>query len=65
MGTIKITNSTNDTYKVGDTIDMMQFLSDYFRNCTDRDYVAYLQRIPMPSAVHIIAEKLGFEYTFI
>lgn len=65
MGKIQILSSTNDDYKVGDTIDMMVFLSDYFRNCTDRDYVAYLQRIPMPSAVHIIAEKLGFEYTFI
>ena len=65
MGTIKITSSTNDTYKVGATIDMMAFLSDYFRNCTDRDYVAYLQRIPMPSAVEIIAEELGIEYEFV
>ena len=65
MGKIKITSSTNDTYKVGDTIDMMAFLSDYFRNCIDRDYVAYLQRIPMPSAVEIIAEELGIEYEFV
>ena len=40
MGKIQILSSTNDDYKVGDTIAMMQFLSDYFRSCTDKDDVA-------------------------
>ena len=65
MGKIQVLSSTNDDYKVGDTIAMMQFLSDYFRSCTDKDDVAYLQGIPMPSAVDIIAKRLGFEYKFV
>lgn len=65
MGTIKITSSTNDTYKVGDTIDMMAFLSSYFKSCNDEGHRAYLERIPMPSAVEIIAEELGIEYEFV
>lgn len=64
-GTILILSSKNDAYKEGSKIDMMQFLSDYFRTCDDRNDVAYLQGIPMPAAVEIIAERLGFEYKFV
>ena len=64
-GTILILSSKNDAYKECSKIDMMDFLSDYFRSCEDKEYVAYLQRIPMPSAVEIIAKKLEFEYKFV
>ena len=55
---IKITSSTNKDYEVGQVM------------CADRLYSAFknekeidwLERIPMPTAIDYMAEKLGIKY---
>ena len=55
---IKITSSTNKDYKVGQIICADRLYSA-FANARESDW---LERIPMPTAIDYMSEKLGIKY---
>ena len=65
MGKLKIISDKSGTYEAGCIITQMDFLSKYFRTFPNDSYCAYYERIPMPSAIDMIAEKLGIEYKYV
>ena len=65
MGKLKIISDKSGTYEVGSAITQMDFLSKYFRTFPGDNHRGYYVRIPMTSAIDLIAEKLGVEYKYI
>lgn len=65
MGKIKITSDKNGVFKSDATMDVMDFMSQYFKKTEDKSLVDWLQRIPIPSAVDYIAQELGLTYKFV
>jgi len=65
MGKLKIISDKSGTYEVGSAITQMDFLSKYFRTFHGDNHRGYYVRIPMTSAVDLIAEKLGIEYKYV
>lgn len=65
MGTIKILSDRSGVFSKGETYNVMDFLQGYFDVSPDSSLVAYLQRIPIPSAVDYIAKDWGLEYKFV
>lgn len=65
MGKLKIISDKSGTYEVGTIITQMDFISKYFRTFPNDEHRVYYERIPMPSAIDMIAEKLGVEYKYV
>jgi len=65
MGKIKITSDKYGVFKSDTTMDVMDFMSQYFKETKDKALVDWLQRIPIPSAVDYIAQEWGLTYKFV
>lgn len=65
MGTIKILSDRSGVFSKGEIYNVMDFLQGYFDVNPDSSLVAYLQRIPIPSAVDYIAKDWGLTYEFV
>ena len=65
MGKIKINSDNGNVYEIGSIVNIMDFI-DSFCGCTnDESLVAYIYRIPIPSAVDFIADAWGIDYEFV
>ena len=65
MGKIKITSDKYGVFKSDTTMDIMDFMTQYFNEMEDKTLVSWLQRIPIPSAVDYIAQEWGLTYRFV
>ena len=65
MGKIKITSDKHVVFKSDTTMDIMDFMTQYFNEMEDKALVSWLQRIPIPSAVDYIAQEWGLTYRFV
>lgn len=65
MGKIKITSDKYGVFKSDTTMDIMDFMTQYFNEIEDKTLVGWLQRIPIPSAVDYIAQEWGLTYRFV
>ena len=65
MGKIKITSDKYGVFKSDTTMDIMDFMRQYFNEIEDKSLVDWLQRIPIPSAVDYIAQEWGLTYRFV
>ena len=65
MGKIKITSDKYGVFKSDTTMDIMDFVRQYFNEIEDKSLVDWLQRIPIPSAVDYIAQEWGLTYRFV
>ena len=65
MGKIKITSDKYGVFKSDTTMDIMDFMTQYFNEMEDKSLVDWLQRIPIPSAVDYIAQEWGLTYRFV
>ena len=65
MGKIKITSDKHGVFKSDTTMDVMDFMMQYFDETEDKELVDWLQRIPIPSAVDYIAQEWGLTYRFV
>ena len=65
MGKIKITSDKHVVFKSDTTMDVMDFMMQYFDETEDKELVDWLQRIPIPSAVDYIAQEWGLTYRFV
>ena len=65
MGKIKITSDKYGVFKSDTTMDVMDFMTQYFNEMEDKSLVDWLQRIPIPSAVDYIAQEWGLTYKFV
>lgn len=65
MGKIKITSDKYGVFKSDTTMDIMDFMRQYFNEMEDKSLVDWLQRIPIPSAVDYIAQEWGLTYRFV
>jgi len=65
MGKIKITSDKHGVFKSDTTMDIMDFMTQYFNETEDKSLVSWLQRIPIPSAVDYIAQEWGLTYRFV
>lgn len=64
IGKIKIHHDRSNHYKDGEVVDLWDFFAMSKKECTN-DRFAYLERIPIPSAVEQITSELGIEYKFV
>ena len=65
MGKIKITTDKYGVFKSDTVMNVMDFMSQYFKETEDKSLVDWLQRIPIPSAVDYIAQEWGLTYRFV
>jgi hypothetical protein len=65
MGKIKITSDKYGVFKSDTVMNVMDFMSQYFKETEDKALVDWLQRIPIPSAVDYIAQEWGLTYRFV
>ena len=65
MGKIKITTDKYGVFKSDTVMNVMDFMSQYFKETEDKSLVGWLQRIPIPSAVDYIAQEWGLIYRFV
>ena len=65
MGKIKITSDKYGVFKSDTVMNVMDFMSQYFKETEDKSLVDWLQCIPIPSAVDYIAQEWGLTYRFV
>ena len=65
MGQIKIISDRDGIYEVGEVVKVEDLIKSYRECCTDESIDGYICRIPIPSAVHFIAEAWGLDYKFV
>ena len=65
MGKIKITSDKYGVFKSDTVMNVMDFMSEYFKEREDKALVGWLQRIPIPSAVDYIAQEWCLTYRFV
>lgn len=65
MGKIKITSDKYGVWKTDTIVNVMDFLSQYFKETSDESLIGWLQRIPIPSAVDYVAQERGLTYKFV
>ena len=66
MGKIYVINDKTKVRKMGDVIDVMDFIKEYLDSIVeDSRLKEWLWRIPIPSAVDYIANEWGISYKFV
>ncbi len=66
MGKIKILSDDGGVYEAGQVVSVKDLIQS-FCGCLHygKDLIDYVCRIPIPSAVALIAEKWGLRYEFV
>lgn len=66
MGKIYVINDKTKVRKIGDVIEVQDFIEEYLDSIVeDSSLKAWLCRIPIPAAVDYIANEWGITYKFV